>query len=117
NVTVATPTPPARVQGVQVNDGSAQRSRVTSLTVTFSAVVTLPANAADAFRLVLVGGKPVGLSSTTSVVGGVTQVVLTFDAADTEYSSLHDGNYTLTVLGSQIFNGGGLLDGDGDGAP
>src|SRR5262249_12959637 len=34
-----------------VNDGSAQRSRVTQLTVTFPTQVTLPANPAAAFRL------------------------------------------------------------------
>src|SRR5207248_5956696 len=32
--------PPVRVQSVQVDDGTAQRSRVASLTVTFSAPVT-----------------------------------------------------------------------------
>jgi hypothetical protein len=55
------------------------------------------------------------LNASASVVGGVTQVVLTFDSADTEYGSLRTGNFTLTVLGNQVFNDGGLLDGDGDG--
>src|SRR5262249_44722626 len=40
-----------KVQVVTVNDGSAQRSRVTSVSVTFNQVVNLPANPADAFTL------------------------------------------------------------------
>jgi subtilisin-like proprotein convertase family protein len=50
---------PARVAAVQVNDGSAQRSRVTELTVRFDRAVITPANPAQAFKLVRTGpGSP-----------------------------------------------------------
>src|SRR5205085_4488374 len=68
--------PPPRVQSVVVNGGAAQRSMVTSLTVTFSGVVTLGSGAfvltADA------GGAAVGLSPSVSTVNGQTVVTLTF---------------------------------------
>src|SRR5207237_31308 len=44
--------PPARVTATQVNDGSAQRSRVTSLTVTFNRPVTFAGTPGAAFTLV-----------------------------------------------------------------
>jgi hypothetical protein len=110
------------VQTTQVNGGSAQRSRVTSVTVTFSAAVTLPANAAQAFRLTRTGlGTPTGdVTLAVDLTGSTaTQTVarLTFSGALTESGSLADGNYTLTVLGSQVSAGGQLLDGNGDGQP
>ena len=42
--------PPPSTVTVVINDGSAQRSRITSVTVNFDQTVTLPANPADAFR-------------------------------------------------------------------
>jgi len=41
----------AKVTAVQVNNGSAQRSRVTGLVVTFANLTALPATPADAFQL------------------------------------------------------------------
>ena len=40
--------------------------------------------------------------------------MLTFSGANTEFGSLADGNYTLTIFGSQV-SGVGQLDGNGDG--
>jgi hypothetical protein len=107
------------VQSVVVNDGSAQRSRVTSLTVTFNAVVALPANPADAFTLSRVGGNTVGLNVATSTATGATVATITFAAgADVQFGSLVDGDYTFTVLGAQVTGPGGVqLDGDDNGAP
>lgn len=114
---------PIAVQSVQVNDGSPQRSIVTNLTVAFSTLVTLPANLASAFRLTRTGpGGPVGdvalavdLSGSTALQ---TVVRLTFSGPLTQFGSLIDGNYTLTVLGSQVSgSAGALLDGDADGTP
>jgi hypothetical protein len=92
------------VQSVRVNDGSAQRSRVMDLTVTFSADVTFTGgNAANAFTLIRDGGKPVPFSATASVVNGVTVVTLSnFTGTNTQSGSLADGRYTLTVLASQV---------------
>jgi subtilisin family serine protease len=115
---VGTPAPavvPPRVQTVQVNDGGAQRSRVTELTVTFTAQVTLPANPAAAFTLTWVGGKAVPFTATAATAGGVTVVTLT-NFAVAEFGSLSDGRYALTVLASQVGVGGLPLDGNGDGA-
>jgi hypothetical protein len=107
---------------VTVNDGTAQRSRVTQLTVAFPGLATLPANPVAAFRLTRLGpGGPTGdvtlavdLSGSTATQ---TVVKLTFSGALTEFGSLVDGNYTLTVLGSQVTVNGAPLDGDGDGTP
>src|SRR5204862_7866501 len=56
---------PARVASVAVNDGSAQRSMVNSITVTFDGPVTL---APGAFELLRQDGGPVELSVAVSVV-------------------------------------------------
>ena len=42
-------------------------------------------------------------------------VTLTFSGADTEFGSLADGRYTLTIFASQVSNANGNLDGNGDG--
>ena len=108
--------------GVVVVLGAPQRSRVTEITVTFSAPVTLPADPAAAFRLTRTGpGGPasdvalaVDLSTSTAAR---TVARLTFSGALTEAGSLLDGSYTLRVLAAQVTAGGVALDGDGDGSP
>jgi uncharacterized delta-60 repeat protein len=100
----------------QVNDGSAQRSRVTSLTVRFSSQVTFSGSPDHAFTLVRTGGSSVSFIATISVQNGGTVVLLDhFTGPDTEFGSLADGRYTLTALASQISSGGQALDGDADG--
>jgi hypothetical protein len=113
----------AHVASVVVNGGAAQRSSVTDLTITFNSLVTLPANAASAFTLVNTTVQPnaaVTLSVDTSGSTPTQTVVkLSWSGPITEGAgSLIDGNYTLTILGSQITGEGGLqLDGNGDGTP
>jgi regulation of enolase protein 1 (concanavalin A-like superfamily) len=116
SVTVTRTAPPTQVQSVAVNDGADQRSQVTSLTVTFGSTVTLPANAADAFRLSRVGGGDVPLMVDLSQ-STATQTVarLTFSGSLTEGGSLMDGRYQLTVRGGVVYNGFGFVDGDADG--
>ena len=101
---------PAKVQGVQENDGSIQRSKVVSLTVTFNTVMTFadPNNVAAAFQLTRNGGGAVGsFTASASVTGGVTVVTLTnFTGAETDFGSLADGVYTLRVLANQVAAGG-----------
>ncbi len=111
-----------RVADVDVNAGQAdlsQRSRVTSIAVTFDAVVTFAGAVADAFTLSRVGGGAVGgFTATSEVVSGVTVVTLSgFTGAETRFGSLADGFFTLTVLSNQVSAGGQPLDGDGDGTP
>jgi len=102
------PTPPV-VNSVQINDGSAQRSRITSLIVTFSQAVTLPTNPADAFQLKRHDGASVTLSANVS--GAV--VTLTFVGGAIDNTSLADGRYDWTILANQV--NGGIFDGDNDG--
>ena len=110
---IATAEPAARVESVVVNEGSAQRSMVTSLTVTFDHVVTLDPGA---FGLQREDGSPVSLNVATSVVGGHTVAVLTFAGPDIIGDSLADGGYTLTIRGDLVHDGVGReLDGDRDG--
>src|SRR5262249_19135892 len=72
----------------------AQRSMVTSLTVSFSTQVTIDPGA---FELRRQDSVLVGLNVATSVVDGHTLAVLTFTGQDIVAGSLADGNYTLTT--------------------
>jgi Dockerin type I domain/Chlamydia polymorphic membrane protein (Chlamydia_PMP) repeat len=108
--------PPTAI--VQINDGAAQRSRITNLTATFSTHVTFAGAVGNAFTLSRNGGGAVNFTATANVVGGATVVTLTsFTGSEAQFGSLKDGRYTLTVLASQISAGGLALDGDGDGLP
>jgi hypothetical protein len=106
--------PPAQVTGVQINDGSVQRSEVRSLTVTFNQAVTLPANPADAFTLKRQSDNAVVNLSAVQAGSNVT-LSFTGGAIDGTFGpfSLQDGRYTLTVLAAQV--NGGDFDGNGDG--
>jgi hypothetical protein len=100
--------PPA-VQGVVVNDGSAQRSMVTSLTVTFSTVVHLDPGA---FELVRQEGGVIQLQVAEAVVDGHSVDTLTFSGAGIIGGSLADGHYTLTIHGGLVHDDfGQALDG------
>lgn len=109
-----------RVVDTRVNDGAIQRSRVTSVSLTFNAIVNIP-NLANAFSISRVNGGAVGFTPSASVVNGVTVVTLTdFTGAETEGylsgpQSLRDGRYILTGFANQILNGALTLDGNGDG--
>src|SRR5262249_9734425 len=87
---------PRKAEGVVVNDGSAQRSMVTSLTVTFSTVVHLDPGA---FELVRQEGGVIQLDVSESVVDGHSVDTLTFSGAGIIGGSLADGHYTLTMHG------------------
>lgn len=111
SITATAPT----ITGFQVNDGvSAQRSRVTSLTVTFSTVVNFSGAIANAFTLGRTGGGAVGgFTATASNATGVTVVTLNgFTGAETNFTSLADGRFVLTVIAGQVSNAGGTLAGD-----
>ena len=101
--------------GADDSSDDIQRSMVSRIVITFSTTVNAPDNA---FQLVGPNG-PVALNVSRAVVGGRTVVTLGFSGPGTEFGSLADGNYTLTVIGSLITDAqtGTQLDGDGDGTP
>lgn len=104
---------PPKIDSVGVNDGSAQRSMVNSLTITFDRAVTFDPGA---FGLHRNDGSEVGLNVAASVMGGRTVVVLTFSGSDIIGGSLADGHYTLIIRGDHIRDEVGReLDGDRDG--
>jgi hypothetical protein len=98
----------AKIAAVQVNGGAAQRSRVTSLVVTFDQPPELPASPADGFQL-----RRQSDNAAVTLAGSVAgnAVTLTFNGGPLDFGSLADGRYTLTVLAAQVPN----LDGNGDG--
>src|SRR5205807_1835273 len=97
-----------------INDGSAQRSMVTKLVVTFSRQVTI---ASGAFRLMQVqpDGSLVDKSALVSVqaqlVDGKTVATLQFfnpaGVKDVIGLSLPDGNYRLVIQGVAITDASG----------
>jgi hypothetical protein len=105
---------PRTVESVVLNDGSAQRSMVTKLTVTFGGAVVLDPGAIEVRRQ---DGSLVDARVRISLVGGKTVAVLTFAGPDILGGSLADGNYTLTVRADRVHDRWGrALDGDADGA-
>jgi hypothetical protein len=106
--------PPTRVEGVVVNDGSAQRSMVNSITVTVGGAVFLDPGAIELRRQ---DGTLVNFRLDVSMAGGETVAVLTFAGPEFVGGSLADGSYTLTVLADRVHDRWGReLDGDGDGS-
>lgn len=111
---VISPIPEPRTIGsVVVNDGSAQRSMINSLTVTFDGAAILDPGAIELHRE---DGTLVNTQIEIPSVNGNTVAVLTFSSAEFAGGSLDDGSYTLTVLADRVHDQWGReLDGDGDG--
>jgi hypothetical protein len=134
---------PATVASVQVNGGSAQRSMVNGLTVTFSTPVSLgqppsllradgrgdffrasPSSAVSAFRLRVRRANNTwnDVSSLLRVrvaltADGRTRATLTFAGPGVVGGSLADGRYELTILADRVRDvvHGAKLDGDKSG--
>jgi hypothetical protein len=105
---------PTRVESVVINDGSAQRSMVSSITVIFDGGVVLDPGAIE---LRGQNGTLVNFQLVTSLVGGKTEAVLAFAGSEFIGGSLADGRYTLTILADRVHDRWGRsLDGDGDGS-
>jgi hypothetical protein len=104
---------PQTVENVVVNDGSAQRSMVNSLTVTFSGTALLDPGSIELRRQ---DGSLVNAQLSISLLNGKTVAVLTFVGTVFVGGSLADGSYTLTVRADRVHDRWGReLDGDGDG--
>ena len=105
----------AKVVGVVLNDGSAQRSMVRSLTVTFSGAAILDPGAIELRRQ---DGSLVGLHADIAILGDKTVAVLTFVGTEFIGGSLSDGSYTLTVRADRVHDRWEReLDGDANGLP
>lgn len=103
-------TVPPKVQSVVVDDGTAQRSRVESLTVRFDRRVTLPDAAASAFTLTGPGGAVALTADVSKSTASQTVVTLTFPP-------LQDGRFTLSADAAMIWAAGQNLDGAANGSP
>jgi hypothetical protein len=111
---IAYVTPPPQVASLQINDGSVQRSTVRSITVTFDEPVFFSGDPAAAFTLTRngsVGSVQLAMGGYTNSPNGV--VTLNFSGPLTEFGSLVDGQYSLTIDASQVKNIANL---DGTGA-
>jgi hypothetical protein len=105
---------PAKISGVVVGDGTAQRSMVTQLKVTLDHHVMFVGAPAAAFTLVRQSDNAaVNLAAAVDDSGATTVVTLTFTGGAVNFKSLADGRYTLTALANQFAGDG--LDGNGDG--
>ncbi|MCA9166170.1 MAG: VCBS repeat-containing protein [Planctomycetales bacterium] len=96
-----------------IDDGTAQRSMVRSITINFDTNIAFDEGAFD-----LRSNTGIPIAVTTSVSPGTftTQVVLTFPTL--LGGSLQDGNYRLTLLDSHIRDAAGnSLDGDANDTP
>jgi hypothetical protein len=102
------------VANLEVNGGSLQRSRVTTVAVHFVSPIIFTGSAVEAFALQRQSdGKSPNLAAIVDPTN--TVVTLTFlpgDAVDS--SSLADGRYTLSVFAAKF--GADGLDGDRNGA-
>ena len=100
----------------QFGDGSAQRSSVQQIVITFDGAVDI---LDGAFTLVKrgPGGGTVDTSATAVVLGsGQTMVTLSFSGSFTRASgALVDGYYELTIQGGRILRAGNRLDANQDG--
>ncbi len=105
--------PAAKIAKIEINGGDAQRSRVTSVAVTFDGPVIFAGAPVSAFELKRQSdNKLPTLSAAVNLTN--TVVTLTFLAGDAvDFGSLADGRFTLTINASK-FNGDGI-DGDGNG--
>jgi hypothetical protein len=102
-----------KVESVVLNDGSAQRSMVNRVTVTFSGAAILDPGAIELRRQ---DGSLVGAQLSISLLNGKTVAVLSFSGSEFVGGSLADGSYTLTVRADHVHDRWGReLDGDGDG--
>jgi hypothetical protein len=105
---------PAKVAGVVVNGGSAQRSMINSVTVNFDGAAVLDPGAIELRRR---DGSLVNAQVAISTTGGTTSAVLTFARAEFVGGSLADGCYTVIVHADLVHDRWGReLDGDANGS-
>jgi subtilisin family serine protease len=107
---------PPQVESALFGDGTASRSMVTQIVVTFDGLVNIDS---AAFAINKRGSGAVGVSSVVTTLAGKTIATLTFTGAYVESTgSLSDGYYDLTIDYTKVRDAAGnLLDGDNNGSP
>jgi len=105
-----------RATRIIINDGAAQRSMVTSISVTFSSIVTLDPGTFEVLRQ---EGGTFPVNVTEAVVAGHSVDTLTFIGSDITGGSLPDGHYTLIIHGGLVHDSasGPALDSAATGTP
>jgi hypothetical protein len=107
-----------QVSQTVIQEGTAQRSIITYMKVTFNAAVAI---AAGAFQIVNRGtGQFLNFSVAATVAGGRTTATLVFQAGNSVYGrqaefALNDGNYQLTIDATKVTYLGLQLDGNRNG--
>ncbi|MBL8819205.1 MAG: pre-peptidase C-terminal domain-containing protein, partial [Planctomyces sp.] len=114
-ITISSAVTAAKVASIVIDDGSAQRSMLRSLTITFDQAVSIQPGAFTVQKRGP-GGETVSLNTPaiTTDASGRTVVRLTF--ASLVGNSLRDGNYQLRIDSSKVSSSGLALDGDGNGS-
>ncbi|WP_068259790.1 GEVED domain-containing protein [Rubripirellula obstinata] len=121
---VVTIAEPPVVESFEINGGSSQRSSVNSVKVTFDQVVDIDTEGGNPFQLTYGSNEAVAIGApligeiTDNAGNRKTTVELTFDPSSayvTDFGSLKDGHYQLTIDPSLVTASGVELDGDGDG--
>ncbi len=108
-----------RVESIQINGGSVQRSAIREVTLTFNQIVSIDQIGGDPFVFLNLGTLAEAVDAPViSESGGKTVVTFTFlpGASVDATGSLVDGDYQLTIDYSRVTANGMTLDGNGDGA-
>jgi hypothetical protein len=100
--TAAAPT----VASAVANAGAQPGAPVSSVSITFSSTVSLSDGAVEVQRA---DGSDIGISISTSVVGGKSVAVITFSGPDIVNGALPDGTYTLILHGNLVHDGQGQV--------
>jgi subtilisin family serine protease len=105
------------VTQVVIDDGTAQRSRVRSITVNLAGrIVSAPSSAFTLTRTTDNSNIPVSAAAPAVLPDGTTRVVLTFGGPSLEAGSLSDGRYSLSINGAQVLDDfGNAVDAAGNG--
>ena len=113
DVRVATVAP---VVDVVVNDGNIQRSVVRQINIDIAGIVT--SATATSFQITRAQDGATFTPTATVISTGPnsSRIRLTFSGGDTEFGSLADGDYTLSINGTAILDDLGVaVDGDANG--
>ncbi len=105
--------PPVPTATLKIDDGSGQRSSIRYLTLTFNTLVNI---ANGGVTLTGATGSVALTFDYSASTLSQTITKITFSGPATDFSSLKDGHYVLTLLSAQVQNyNGQTLDGDNDG--